>query len=110
MRIGISLDDCEKVSNNVTEILDERDFIKEQYFLEVSSTGVEKLLRKDIHLKNHLGEKVALKLFKQINGTKEHEGILESFDEDVITICLEEEKVEIERKSIAQIKTVYDWN
>lgn len=34
---GISLEDCEKVSNNITEILDNKDYIKEQYFLEVSS-------------------------------------------------------------------------
>lgn len=35
---GISLDDCEKVSNEITDLLDETDYIKEQYFLEVSST------------------------------------------------------------------------
>ena len=35
---GISLEDCEKVSNSITGILDEKDHIKEQYFLEVSST------------------------------------------------------------------------
>ena len=35
---GISLDDCEKVSNEITDILDKEDYIKEQYFLEVSST------------------------------------------------------------------------
>jgi len=35
---SITLDDCEKVSNSITEILDEANYIKEQYFLEVSST------------------------------------------------------------------------
>ena len=35
---GIDLNDCEKVSNNITELLDKEDPIKEQYFLEVSST------------------------------------------------------------------------
>ena len=51
---GIDLNDCEKVSNEITEILDKEDPIKEQYFLEVSSTGVEKNLRKEKHLKENL--------------------------------------------------------
>ena len=43
----IDLDDCEKVNNAITDVLDEEDYIKEQYFLEVSSTGVEKMIRKE---------------------------------------------------------------
>ena len=43
---GISLEDCEKVNNEITDILDEADYIKEQYYLEVSSPGIERILRK----------------------------------------------------------------
>ena len=49
---GISLDDCEKVNNEIKEIIDSKDPIKEQYFLEVSSPGIERILRKDWQLKN----------------------------------------------------------
>ena len=65
---GITLDDCENVSNNITELLDQADYIKEQYFLEVSSPGVERVLKKDKHLQNNIGAKVQVKLFKQLNG------------------------------------------
>ena len=51
---GISLEDCEKVNNEITDILDEADYIKDQYFLEVSSPGIERLLRKDWQLENPL--------------------------------------------------------
>ena len=44
---GIDLNDCEKVSNEINDILDEADYIKEQYYLEVSSPGLERTLRKD---------------------------------------------------------------
>ena len=40
---GIDLNDCELVSNSITEILDKEDYIKEQYFLEVSSPGIERI-------------------------------------------------------------------
>ena len=43
---GISLDDCEKVNSEITDLLDEADYIKEQYFLEVSSTRNRKDVKK----------------------------------------------------------------
>ena len=44
---GIDLNDCEKVNDAINDILDEADYIKDQYFLEVSSPGLERTLRKD---------------------------------------------------------------
>lgn len=105
---GISLDDCEKVSNAITDILDKEDYIKEQYFLEVSSTGVEKVLKKDKHLKANLGVKVQIKLFKPINKNKQYQGILKDFNENEI-ILETEESITLERKNISQIKTIYNW-
>ena len=61
---GIDLNDCEKVSNEINDLLDTLDCIKEQYFLEVSSPGIERILRKDKHLKKNIGKQVEIKLFK----------------------------------------------
>ena len=47
---GISLDDCEKVNDAITDMLDEANYIKDQYFLEISSPGVERHIRKDSQL------------------------------------------------------------
>ena len=103
---GIDLNDCEKVSNEINEILDQADYIKEQYFLEVSSPGIERILRKDKHLEQNIGEQVDVKLFKKDeNGNKNYQGKLESFDEETVTI----DEIKIERKNIALIKTVYEW-
>ena len=107
---GISLEDCETVSNGINEVLDEADYIKEQYFLEVSSPGVERVLKKDRHLKENIGNKVQVKLFKPLAGKKVFEGLLESFSDDNICIKVESQILEIERSNIGQIKTVFDWN
>lgn len=106
---GISLDDCELVSNNITELLDKEDYIKEQYFLEVSSPGVERVLKKDKHLKNNIGVKVQIKLFKPFNGQKQYEGVLQNFDESYVEIETASELIKIERQNIGQIKTIFDW-
>lgn len=106
---GIDLSDCEKVNNEIMEKLDEADYIKEQYFLEISSPGIERILKKDKHLEQNIGEEVQIKLFKKDeNGQKEYQGILKAFNENTITIEQEQE-IAIERKNIAQIKTVYNW-
>ena len=90
---GIDLNDCEKVNNEINPLIDSADFIKESYFLVVSSPGVERILRKDKHLEDNIGSEVNVKLFKK----------------DKIVLESEDNKIEIERKNIAQIKTVYNW-
>ena len=107
---GINLNDCEKVSNEINEVLDEADYIKEQYYLEVSSPGVERILRKDNHLEQNIGNQVETKLFKKDEkGNKSYIGELKAFDSETVTIETTEE-IKIERKNIAQIKIVYNWN
>lgn len=103
---GIDLNDCEKVSNEINEKLDEADYIKEQYYLEVSSPGIERILRKDTHLEQNIGKQVEAKLFKKDeNGSKNYIGELKKFDEETVTI----DEIKIERKNIAQIKTIFEW-
>ena len=111
---GIDLNDCEKVNNAINELLDEADYIKEQYFLEVSSPGIERVLRKDEHLNKNIGNEIYVKLFqKDCSGNKEYYGILKQFTNTEITVetdgLEQKNEVVLERKNIAQIKTVYHW-
>ena len=97
---SIDLNDCEKVNDGINDLLDTADYIKEQYFLEVSSTGVEKVLRIEVEVK----------LFKPINKQKEFVGILENFNDDEITLKVQENEIKLNRKDISQIKTIYNWD
>ena len=106
---GIDLKDCEKVNDLINPILDEANYIKEGYFLEVSSPGIERILRKEKHLKDNLENEVLVKLFKKDEkNNKEYQGILKDFNEEYIELQCEDE-VKIDRKNIAQIKTIYNW-
>ena len=120
---SIDLNDCEKVNDGITDLLDKADYIKEQYFLEVSSTGLEKILRKEEHLRQNIGNEIQINLFqpleleikeekkKKRHKAKELVGILQSFDENTIVLELEDKEiVTVERKNISQMKTVYDWD
>lgn len=105
---SIDLEDCEKVNDAITDILDEADYIKEQYFLEVSSPGIERVIRKDTQLQENIGINIEINLFKPINGSKQHQGILKEFNNEEITIE-NDNLISIPRKNISLIKTVYDW-
>ena len=106
---GIDLEDCEKVSNEINGLLDEADYIKEQYFLEVSSPGIERILKKDKHFDMAMGEEIEVNLFKPINKKKTLDGILTGYDGSSITMMHENGEISILRKDISQMKTKYDW-
>jgi len=107
----IDLNDCEKVSDGVNPLLDEADYIKEQYFLEVSSPGIERVLRKDRHMQNAIEKEIEVNLFKPIDGKKQIIGILKSFNNEKISILetLNGEEMQIERKNISLLKEKYNW-
>ena len=107
---GIDLSDCEKVTNLINDKLDEADYIKDQYFLEVSSPGVERLLRKDEHFEKQIGKKISLKLYQKVDDQKEIVGILEEYNVGKDLIIVSQDKTyNIDLKNIAQAKTVFDW-
>lgn len=68
------------------------------------------MLRKDKHLEQNIGKEIQIKLFKKDgNKKKEYQGILRKFSQETITIESSIGNIEIERKNIAQIKTIYHW-
>ena len=103
---GIDLNDCEKVSDVINPMLDVADFIKEMYYLEVSSPGIERVLRKEKHLKGAIGKEIQINLFKPIEKQKEISGVLMKFDNDYIYL---EEDIKIDRKNISLMKLKYNW-
>lgn len=107
---GITLNDCESVSRKLSDLLDKYDFIPDSYILEVSSPGLGRHLKKDKHFKKSIGEEIEIKLFKPINKCKEFVGILLSFDENIIRIEQEENKIlEFYRKDIAMVRLTIDF-
>ena len=107
---GISIEDCEKVNNEIDPLLDKADFIKDQYFLEVSSTGLEKNLRKKEHFLKQLGKKIQVKLFTKINNQNTFEGLLKEYNDDFIILDVENSEIKIEKNKISSAKSLYDWN
>lgn len=105
---GVTIDDCEAVSRALSDEIDKYDYIDEAYYLEVSSPGLGRALKKDRHLQSALGEAVELKTFKPIDKVKEFSGILKAFDAEVITLTTDGGDREFKRSDIALIKLALD--
>ena len=87
---GITIDDLESISRPLSDKLDEKDFIEEQYILEVSSPGLGRPMKKDRDFERNLEKVVEVHLYKAIDGEKMLVGALKAYDEDTITIESEE--------------------
>jgi len=101
---GIDIDDCSVVSSKLTKVLDERDPIKEKYYLEVSSPGIDRPLKKDKDFQANYGKKVDVQLFAPRDGKKELVGVLNSHSDMLINITVDELEIELERKAVASIR------
>lgn len=106
---GVDLDDCQMVSEKLSAVLDEKDPITENYLLEVSSPGLDRVLKKDKDLIRYNGRDVDIQLFKPVNGSKQFTGVLEGFTDTTIDFTINGESMTFERSAIAQIRLHLDF-
>ena len=106
---GISIDDCEKVSRRLSDLLDQEDFIEDAYIMEVSSPGLGRPLKKEKDFRRSLGEEVEIRTYRMIDKQKEFTGILKDYDENTVTITLADETEKtFDKDDIALIRLAFD--
>ncbi|MEN8711489.1 MAG: ribosome maturation factor RimP [Arenicellales bacterium] len=92
---GITVDDCQAVSYQVSGILDVEDPLQNHYTLEVSSPGLDRPLVKPQHFQQFIGELVKIRSTEAVLGRKNFKGILESFDGEYLYVAVDNEVYEI---------------
>ncbi len=83
---GIDIEECGIVSERLSEKLDAIDPIPHNYFLEVSSPGAERPLKKEKDYQNAIGKNVFIKTYEPIDGEKAFEGILTDYNGETVTV------------------------
>ena len=106
----IDLDDCEKVSNVLGDVLDEKDPISTAYNLEISSCGLERHLRERKHFEAAINKQVEFKLYTQFEGSKLYTGKLMKVTNEAVTILDDNEnEIKIELSNISSAKILFNW-
>ena len=100
---GVNIDDCERFSRQVETSLDEADPIPQRYYLEVSSPGVERELKKEWHFMENIGKRVNAKTIRALDGQRSFSGKLMQYEDGTIKL----ELVEGGEVSIAQEQLAY---
>ena len=107
---GIAVDDCEVISRKLGEWLDKEDFIDESYILEVSSPGLGRPLKKEKDFIRSMGKDVDVRLYRQIDKQKEFTGALSAYDENTVTLTMEDGSLMVfEKPDIALIRLALDF-
>ena len=101
---GVTIEDCENVSRALNPILDREDFIKGAYIFEVSSPGMDRVLKLPWHFEKVLGQDIDIKLFAPYDGRKEITGTLLSYDDGVITVSENGREIKLEKKLAASVR------
>lgn len=106
---GITIDDCETVHRAIDPIIDEHDPIENSYHLEVSSPGIERVLRTEEHIEAWAGEEVEAKLFAALDGKKSIRGKLLGIEDGIVSIESGDKVYAIEHKKISRMTTVFEF-
>ncbi len=105
---GVDINDCEAVHRAIDPVLDEADPIPVQYYLEVSSPGVERELRQPFHFEVCIGLKVDVKLFTAVNGVKQVTGVLNAYNGEDKTVTVDDVIIPLEKA--ARINLHFDFD
>ena len=106
---GVDLEDCQAVSEKLSKILDEKDPISDNYLLEVSSPGLDRVLKKEKDFIRYQGRDVDIHFFKPHNGTKLLTAVLKGREGDVLTVSHDETEETLDMKDISQIRIHIDF-
>ena len=105
---GVDLNDCTVESEKISEVMDEEDPIAQAYYLDVSSPGAERPIKKEQDFQNAVNQPIYVSLYAPIEGEKEWLGILEAVEKDTITMQVKEKSkkrsIEIPRDKIAKAR------
>ncbi|MEO0443284.1 MAG: ribosome maturation factor RimP [Pseudomonadota bacterium] len=89
---GVGIEDCEKVSRQISSLLDVEDPISGQYTLEVSSPGLDRPLYTLDQYQRHIGESVAIKLSRSVEGRRKISGRLVNVEDDEVVVRVDDEE------------------
>lgn len=101
---GVNIQDCEDFSRFISERLDALDPIERNYYLEVSSPGMDRPLVKDSHYEKYSGSQVDINLYKAVNGSKQLTGILKGLEDDRIAVEVDGETLLLERSAVTRVR------
>lgn len=106
---GVTIDDCERASREISALLDVNDPVAGRYTLEVSSPGLERPLFTLVHFERFMGEQVKLAVNLPVDGRRRFQGRIAGVDGDRVTIEQDGKPIAIAHANVAKARLVPDY-
>ena len=106
---GVALDDLESLSREISGALDEADPLPDRFYLEVSSPGLERPLRRPGHYRGAVGTKVRIKTTPATEGDRRVDGVLTDVDDDGFTVLTDTGARRLAYGDVERARTVFEW-
>ena len=108
---GVTLDDCERFHRRFEPLVDEAAPVEGSYFLEISSPGTERLLKKPAHFEQSVGRRVTARFVRPDEaGRREVSGVLAAFEDGEATLTLDDgSSLRLRPSAAVRVRTVDDW-
>lgn len=106
---GVTVDDCTKVSRQVSAMLDVEDPIEGKYTLEVSSPGLDRPLFEIAHYRKFVGSQIKVRLYAPIEGRRNFVGVLLRVEEANISLLVEQTELVLPFSNIEKAKLIPDF-
>ncbi len=106
---GVTVDDCQRISEALSNALDDADPIEHSYILEVSSPGVERPLKTQRDYEHFTGREIDIKLYSPIDGKKKYNGILMGLRDGVVTLNTPKGELHFQKEKIASARLTFKF-
>ena len=106
---GVTIDDCARVSGEIGDLIDIKNFVEHQYVLEVSSPGVNRPLKRDRDFIRAIGKKIKVRMVAPIEGRRNFTGHLKKFQEGTLYLDMEGKLTALPRTGVDRANLVYEF-
>ena len=106
---GVGIEDCERVSREISALLDVHDPIPTAYRLEVSTPGLDRILRTPAHFARFAGARVAVELLAPRDGRRRYTGLLLQAGPECIEVSVDDMRVQLNYAEVHRARLVPEW-
>jgi len=106
---GVTIDDCAKISGEIGDLIDVKDFIEHEYILEVSSPGLNRTLKKDKDFIRAVGKKVKVRMVAPLNNRRNFSGYLKDFKGGTLYLDMDDGTASLPLKGVDRANLVYEF-
>lgn len=106
---GITVDDCAKISKEISALIEARDIFQHEYVLEVSSPGLNRPLKRERDFQKVVGKKIKVKMLHPVKDQKNFTGYLKAYKNGVLYIEIKDKQVPLPLQEVKKANLVYEF-